>query len=36
MPGHWRLTVNASGYVKSLSLAGQQVSPYDFQISPGR
>jgi hypothetical protein len=35
IPGHWRLTVNASGYVKSLSLAGQQVSPYDFQIPPG-
>lgn len=35
MPGHWRLTLNGLGYVKSLSLAGQQVSPYDFQISPG-
>jgi hypothetical protein len=35
MPGHWRLTLNGFGYVKSLSLAGQQVSPYDFQISPG-
>jgi len=33
--GHWRLTVNAFGYVKSLSLAGQQVSPHDFQIAPG-
>jgi len=35
MPGHWRLMVSYFGYVKSLSLAGQQVSPYDFQISPG-
>jgi hypothetical protein len=35
MPGHWRLMVAAAGYVKSLTLAGQQVSPYDFQISPG-
>jgi len=35
IPGHWRLTVNDFGYVKSLSLGGQQVSPYDFQISAG-
>jgi hypothetical protein len=35
MPGHWRLMLNGLGYVKSLSLAGQQVSPYDFQIPPG-
>jgi len=35
MPGHWRLTLNTSGYVKSLSLGGQQVSPYDFQIAAG-
>jgi hypothetical protein len=35
MPGHWRLMLSGLGYVKSLSLAGQQVSPYDFQIPPG-
>jgi Carboxypeptidase regulatory-like domain len=34
-PGHWRLMVRPFGYVKSLSLAGQQVLPYDFQIPPG-
>jgi hypothetical protein len=35
VPGHWRLMLRAFGYVKSLSLAGQQLSPYDFQIPPG-
>jgi hypothetical protein len=35
MPGRWRLMIGAAGYVKSLFLAGQQVSPYDFQIAAG-
>jgi Carboxypeptidase regulatory-like domain len=36
-PGRWRLmaTVNAITYVKSLSLGGQPLSPYAFQIGPG-
>jgi len=36
MPGRWRLTVDGlPGYVKSLSLGDQQVSPYDFNVAPG-
>jgi len=36
LPGHWRLTVDGlPGYVKSLSLGDQQVSPYDFNVAPG-
>ena len=35
LPGRWRLMINAAGYVKSLSLAGQAVSPYNFEIAPG-
>lgn len=35
LPGRWRLMVGVAGYVKSLSLGGQPVSPDGFQISPG-
>jgi hypothetical protein len=34
-PGRWRLMVSLPGFVKSLSLADQPVSPEDFQIGPG-
>jgi hypothetical protein len=35
VPGRWRLMVSGPGYIRSLYLGGQQVSPYDFQIAPG-
>ena len=35
LPGRWRLNVSAAGYVKSVSLAGQPVSPFGFDIAAG-
>jgi hypothetical protein len=35
MPGHWRLLLRPAGYVKSLYVGDQQVSPYNFQLLPG-
>jgi hypothetical protein len=35
LPGRWRLMTGLPGYVKSLSLGGQPVSPLGFQIGPG-
>ncbi|MFN7995209.1 MAG: carboxypeptidase-like regulatory domain-containing protein [Bryobacteraceae bacterium] len=35
LPGRWRLTLNGFGYVKAMTLGGQQVSPHDFQIPSG-
>lgn len=35
MPGRWRLIVSAPGFPKSASLAGQPVSPYNFQLAAG-
>jgi Carboxypeptidase regulatory-like domain len=35
MPGRWRLTVSAAGFVKSASLGDQPVPPEAFQIAEG-
>ncbi len=36
LPGRWRLELgSANGYVKSLSLGGQEVSPDAFYVAPG-
>ncbi len=35
VPGHWRLALGATGYIKSVTLGGQQISPYGFHIPPG-
>lgn len=35
LSGRWRLNVSTSGYLKSVSLGGQQVSPVGFQIGAG-
>jgi hypothetical protein len=35
LPGRWRLNLNGAGYVKSVSLAGQPVSPFGFDIAAG-
>jgi len=35
LPGRWRLIVSVPGFVKSVSLAGEPVSPYRIQIGAG-
>jgi hypothetical protein len=35
LPGRWRLTVSAAGFVKSASLGDQPVPPEAFQIAAG-
>jgi hypothetical protein len=35
LPGRWRAIVSLPGYVKSISLAGQPVSPDGFQVATG-
>lgn len=35
LPGRWRLIVSVPGYVKTVTLGGQQVSPYGFEIAAG-
>ena len=35
LPGRWRLIVSVPGFAKSVSLAGQPVSPDGFQVGAG-
>lgn len=36
MPGRWRLMLlNAAGYIQSLLIGGQEVSPYSFNVGAG-
>jgi hypothetical protein len=33
LPGRWRLTLHSPHYIKSVSLGGQSISPYGFDVA---